>query len=179
MVSPQTPPVAAPSGAAPDVVPPTPPTAYTVPAGAISVSTSPQLITALTHNTGKDIVLTDGAYDNSSYFDDSNGNHVYAEHLGMARLNAGMALGKGAIVEGLVFDVSVAAKAVPDGNSSVLSTWGPDVQVLDTVVRGHTVIEQGLLALSPGGLVVRRCEFFDLQDFGDLRRRQQHPPIRV
>ena len=113
VVSPQTPPVAAPSGAAPDVAPPTPPTAYTVPAGAISVSTSPQLIIALTHNTGKDIVLADGAYDNSSYFDDSNGNHVYAEHLGMARLNAGMALGKGAIVEGLVFDVSVAAKAVP------------------------------------------------------------------
>ena len=166
VASPQTPPVAAPSGTAPDVAPPTPPTVYTVPAGAISVSTSPQLIAALTQNSGKDIVLADGVYDSSSYFNDSSGNHLYAEHLGMARLNAGMALGKGAIVDGLVFDVSAAAKAVPDGNSSVLSTWGPDVQVLDTVVRGHTVIEQGLLALSPGGLVVRRCEFFDLRDFG-------------
>ena len=165
--SPATSPVTTPSaGGTGSVAPPAPPTTYAVPNGAILVTTSAQLVSALANNTSADIVLADGTYDHSSYFNDNSGNHLYAQHLGGAVLTAGIALGEGAIVQGLVVDISDSAKAVPDGNSSALSTWGPGVKVLDTVVRGNSVVEQGLLGFEPAGLTIQRCEFLDFLDFG-------------
>ena len=152
------------------VAAPIPPSTYAVPAGATVVSTPAQLIAALA-GPQADIVLADGSYDAPTYFADSNGSRLYAQHLGGAVLTAGLVVGGnsgsgGAIVEGLAFDVSDPSKVFQGGE---LQTWGPsgnDLQVLDCTFDGHGVIPIGLLASTEQGLVAQRLVFSHFTDEG-------------
>jgi hypothetical protein len=134
------------------------------------VSTSAQLIAALT-GTAKDIVLADGNYDTSGYFQDSNGSRLYGQHLGKAVLNAGLVVGGnsgsgGAVVQGLAFNVSDPSKTFQGG---VVQTWGSagtNTQILDCTFDGNGVVPVGLLAYNPQGLVAQRLTFAHFTDEG-------------
>jgi hypothetical protein len=162
---------------APSVAAPTPPSTYTIPAGALAVSTSSQLITAL-QGSNQNIVLADGTYDNASPFMNTN-NRLYAAHVGQAVLKAGLVLGGnfgsgGGLVQGLTFDVSDPNKTLGGG---IIHIWGPggvNSRVLDTTFRGNKTIPVGLLAYNPQGLVAQRDQFFGFTDVG-LRASNNQP----
>jgi len=148
---------------------PTPPSSYSIPAGAVTVTSSSGLISALSSSTPHDIVLADGVYDNSVAFENANGHHLYAQHLGGAVLKAGLVMGgndgsTGGLVQGIVFDVSNPAKAFYGG---IIHIWGPkgaQSKVLDCVFRGNKAIDFGLYAHNPSGLVAQRLEFYNFTD---------------
>jgi hypothetical protein len=152
------------------VAAPAAPGDYAIPSGATAVSTSSELNSAL-QGSNKDIVLADGTYDNAGPFTNSNGNHLYAAHVGKAILKAGLVLGgngstTGAIVRGITFDVSDSAKTLGGG---IIHIWGPGgakSQILDSTFRGNKTIAVGLLAYNPTGLVVQRDQFFGFTDEG-------------
>jgi hypothetical protein len=150
---------------------PTPPSSYSIPAGAVTVTSSSGLISALNGSTARDIVLADGVYDNSVAFENSNGHHLYSQHLGGAVIKAGLVMGSnygapGGSVQGVVFDVSDPAKVLGGGIVHIWGAGGAQSKVLDCVFRGNNVIPQGLLALNPDGLVAQRLQFYDFQNEG-------------
>jgi hypothetical protein len=154
----------------PAVAPPLAPALYSLPSGALRVTTAAELVAALQGAT-RDIVLAAGVYDNSGPFFDYGAHHLYAEHLGGAVLRAGLVIGSnqgpgGGLVRGLVFDISDPAKAFGGGSLHLWGAGGADAQVLDCVFRGNKVIPYGLLAYSPGGLVAERLQFDDFTDEG-------------
>ncbi|MGC9973942.1 MAG: hypothetical protein ABSC36_00950 [Gaiellaceae bacterium] len=150
---------------------PAPPTSYSIPAGAVVVSNSADLASALASSTSQNIVLADGVYDNSAPFGNANGHHLYAQHLGGAVLKAGLVMGSnygapGGSVQGVVFDVSDPAKISGSGIVQVWGAGGAQSKVLDCVFRGNKVIPQGLLVYNPAGLVAQRLEFYDFENEG-------------
>ena len=160
VTSPPDPP-SSPSG----IQPPAPPASYSIPASAVTVTTSAALKTALAGST-RDIVLADGTYDNSSQFVNSSGHRLYAQHLGGAVLTAGIEMGgngsaSGGLIQGLVFNVSSPAKTLDDGIVHIWGSSGAGSEVLDCVFHGNNVIQFGLLARNPDGLVAQRLQFYD------------------
>jgi hypothetical protein len=154
------------------VAAPQPPTTYSIPSGAVQVSTSSQLIAAL-QGSGQDIVLADGTYDSASPFNDANGNRLYAEHLGGATLTAGLIVGGnwgsgGGLVRGVNFDVSSSAKVLGGAIVHVWGAGGVNSQVLDCYFRGNWTIPAGIKAYQPTGFAARRLEFYNFTDFGLL-----------
>jgi hypothetical protein len=153
--------VAAPSGPLP----------YTVPFGAISVSTSAQLKALLANGTADNIVLENGTYDNPSAFLDSGGDHLYARNLGGAVLTAGIELGANGgpgnpSVQGLAFNVSDPSKV---SDSGIIDIWGPGgqgAQVLDTTLEGNAVIAAGVMGRQVNGVVISRVIATDFTDYG-------------
>src|SRR5207245_7485924 len=77
----------------PDPAPPSPPASYIVPAGAISVSDSAGLVSALAMTTPQDIVLASGVYDNAAPFENPYGHRIYSATLGGAVFEAGLIRG--------------------------------------------------------------------------------------
>lgn len=161
------PPPAASSGPAA----PNPPATYGVPAGATTVSTSAQLLTALGSNTPTDIVLADGVYDNATPFSDAGDHRIYAAHLGGAILRAGIILGGnfgpgGGLIRGIAFDVSDPNKTFEGG---IVQTWGQsgrNSRILDSTFDGHNVVQSGILARQVEGLVVQRVVLQNFQSYG-------------
>jgi len=153
------------------VLAPSPPRPYRLPQHATVVSSARQLESALSRRRARDIVLADGTYDAAGPFSDANGSRLYAQHLGRAVLTAGLVVGGnfssgGAVVQGLAFDVSSAAKTL---QGSELITWGPagdNLRVLDTTFAGHGVVPIGLNAYNPTGLVAQRLTFSNFTDEG-------------
>ena len=135
------------------------------------MTSSSGLISALNSSTPHDIVLADGVYDNSVAFENANGHHLYAQHLGGAVFRSGLVIGgnygaPGGSVQGVVFDVSNSAKA-PEGG--IVHTWGPAgarVKVSDCVFHGNKVVPQGLLTDNSDGLVAQRLQFYDFTNEG-------------
>jgi hypothetical protein len=152
---------------------PRPPGAYVVPAGAVAVDTSAELITALQRSASADIVLADGVYDNGAPFANPNGHRLYAEHLLGATLKAGLTMSTNyglpnGIVRGIAFDVADPNKTF-EGN--IIFIWGPQqygVQVLDSTFRGHGAIGSAIWARQMEGLVIRRVVVRDFTDWGVL-----------
>jgi hypothetical protein len=152
------------------VAPPVPPSTYTIPAGAIRVTSAAGLASALAASTPV-IILADGTYDQSTPFTNAGGSAIYAEHLGGALLRAGLVVGGnfgagGGLVRGVVFDVSTNSKVLGGG---IVHIWGPggrDSKVLDCVFRGNWTLPVGLLAYAPDGLRVERSQFFSFTDVG-------------
>lgn len=154
------------------VAAPIPPSSYAVPAGALYVTTSRELVDALAA-VDRDIVLADGVYDNGTPFDDPNGDRIFAEHLGGATLKAGLVLGGnfgsgGGSVQGVVFDISDTSKVLGGAIVHIWGAGGIDSRVTDCVFRGHGVVPAGLKAYQPAGLVAQRLQFFGFTDFGML-----------
>jgi hypothetical protein len=154
----------------PPVAMPIPPTPYSLPAGATVVSSSEGLTAALAAGM-RTIVLADGTYGASHYFDDWNGSSVIAQNLGGAILTAGLAIGSnsgtgGGIMQGLAFDVLDPAATLQGGE---LTVWGPagrNTQVLDSTFEGNWAIAVGLLDMNPDGLTAQRLHFAHFTDEG-------------
>ena len=138
-----------------------PPAAYAVPAGAVTVTTSADLVSALAAGAPQNIVLASGVYDNASAFTNANGHHLYSASLGGAVLRAGLVMGgnfgPGAgSVQGVAFDVSDSGKTLLN---SVIHVWGPGgrgTRILDTTFNGNNIVGSAILARQPEGLVVQR-----------------------
>jgi hypothetical protein len=153
----------------PGVTPPAPPTSYSLPTGATYVRTSSELSSALGRG-APEIVLADGVYDNSTYFNNT-ASDVYAEHLGGATLTAGMLTGGNfgpgnIVIRGLVFDVNTNSKAF---NGAVIWVWGQggnNASVLDTVIRGNWAVNSGIFAYNPSGFVAQRLQLSSFTDSG-------------
>jgi hypothetical protein len=152
------------------VLAPVAPSSYTLPSGALQVSSSTQLVTALAGSTPRDIVLADGIYDNTAPFYNPNGHRIYAATLGGAVLRAGLTLGGNwgpgnGLVRGVSFDVSDPAKTLAN---SVVHIWGTGAgsQVLDVTINGHKVIGTGVEALALERIVVQRVVVRDVTDYG-------------
>ena len=149
------------------------PSAYTIPAGAVSVSSSAGLIAALAGTTPRDIVLASGVYDNGGAFDDVNGHHLYSATLGGAVLRAGLVLGGNGgpgngSVQGVTFDVSDPSKT---SFNAIVLVWGPGgraARVLDTTFYGHSAVGTAILVRQPEGLVVQRVKARDFNYDGIL-----------
>jgi hypothetical protein len=153
--------VPSPTPAAPTTAtPPTPPSPYSLPAGALWVTSASDLTSALANNQSRDIVLRNGVYDSSGPFDDYRGNHLYAESLGGAVLKAGLILGGnwgpgGGSVQGVAFDVSSSSKTL---QNSIIHVWGTgkNSKILDVTLEGHNAVGSGILTPQVEGLVIRR-----------------------
>jgi hypothetical protein len=157
---------------APGKVPaaPAPPSPYSVPRGARTVSTSAGLIEALARPEPTDIVLADGSYDNPSPFVDANGHRVYAQHLGGARLSAGFVIdgrAGGALLRGLSFDVADRGKTF---NGAIVNVHGSgaDNRLLDLTLDGHGLLSAGLFVRQAEGLLVQRIAVRNVRDWGVL-----------
>lgn len=155
------------------VVPPRDPAAYALPARALRVSTSAQLIAALQGSTPRDIVLANGVYDNSGPFVNTNGHRLYAATLLGVTFRAGINMASnggqpGGLVRGIAFDVADPAKTNQGG---VIFTWGPQqrgIRILDATFYGHKVVYAAIMARQPEGLVVQRVRVRDFTDWGVL-----------
>jgi hypothetical protein len=157
-----TPPPPPPPGSVGGVAAPAqPPAAYAVPAGAVTVTTSAGLVSALAAGAPQNIVLASGIYDNGGAFQNGNGHHLYSATLGGAVLRAGLVMGGnfgpgGGSVQGVAFDVSDSSKTLLD---SIIHVWGPGgrgTRILDTTFNGNNVVGSSILARQPEGLVVQR-----------------------
>lgn len=156
--------------AAPAVRPPARPRPYALPAGALRVSSSAELATALSNGRRETIVLAPGVYDNSRPFSDRDGDRLYAERLGRAVLKTGVVLGAnegapGASIRGLTFDVTDPAKTL---HGSIVHVWGSatHASVLDTRLYGHGRLDSGLLVRQPLAFVARRIVAEGFRSYG-------------
>ena len=134
----------------------------------MSVSSSAQLTSALAAGS-KTIVLADGTYGGSSYFDDSGSSDLYAQHPLGAVLTAGLVVGGnhssgGAVIRGLAFDVTNSAATFQNSEVNIWGAAGEGTQVLDSTFDGNWNVGVGLLALNPDGLVAQRLQFSDFTD---------------
>jgi hypothetical protein len=156
----------------PDPVRPLPPSPYKVPAGALRVTTSAQLVEALRRTRPTAIVLADGVYEGTGPFLNPHGHRLYARRLGGAVLRVGLSLGgndggPGGLVRGLVFDVRDPAKAA---EGAEIMVWGTATQarVLDVTLRGNRVVPSGLVVREPEGFSAARLVVREFTDYGVL-----------
>lgn len=152
------------------VAPPVPPSPYTVPAGAVAVSTSAELLSALGASNPTDIVLADGSYDSAGPFWNSYGHRLYAANLGRAVLKAGLVFGNNwgggnGLVRGVTFDVSDPAKTL---QNSIIHVWGTGAgtRVLDVSMDGHRILGAGVMVRQPEGFVGQRIVARNFLDWG-------------
>jgi hypothetical protein len=149
---------------------PVAPSTYALPAGAVNVATSAQLITALASGTASDIVLANGIYDNATPFYNVSGHRLYAATLGGAVLRAGITMGGNwgpgnGLLRGLSFDVSDPARTVAN---SIVTIWGSGAgsRILDVTLNGHKTIGTGIQAGALDRIVVQRVVATDFTDYG-------------
>lgn len=139
---------------------PSAPAPYAVPGGAVTVSTSAGLVAELA-KPAHDIVLGDSDYNASLPFSNSNGNRVYAAHLGRAVLHAGLTLGGnsgggGGLIQGLAFDVAGTSKVEDNAIVNVWGAAGVNDTVLDTTFDGHGTVGYAIKVTTPEGFTARR-----------------------
>ena len=139
-------------------LPPNPPAAYAIPAGAVRVTSTSGLLSALS-SSALNIVLANGAYGNSSCIS-VNGKHLWAENLGGAILNSGLEFGgnfvqPGGEIHGLKINLATAGAGC---SSTAIDTWGrgANVHVWDSWLDGNNRAAAGGINSTVGGLDVRR-----------------------
>jgi len=155
-----------------DAQPVAAPSGYSLPAGAVRVANTSALISALEDAVPRDIVLADGAYDNSVPFYNVTGHRLYAATLGGAVLRAGVSMGGNwgeghGLLRGISFDVSDPAKTL--GNS-VVEVWGSGAgtRILDTTINGNGIVGSAVAARQVDGLVLERVRARNVTDYGIL-----------
>jgi hypothetical protein len=169
------------------VAPPQPPSAYPLPAQAIWVGSGTELTRALSQEKAQDIILKDGRYHTSGPFDNEAGHRLFAEHQGKAILTSGLNIGSNdgagaARVQGLVFDVREPGNAA---NGAAIEVWGTarNTIVADVAIDGHGVLESGIAARQPEGLVLQRVTAANFRSWGifvdadDFTRTVVEPPL--
>jgi len=146
------------------------PRRYAVPAGAVRVSTSAELQSALTNGRREAIVLGPGIYDDARPFADRDGDQLFAARLGSVVLKTGIVLGSnegapGASIRGLVFNVTDPRKTL---QGSIVHVWGSasHASVLDTRLYGHGRVDAGLLVRQPRAFVARRIVAEGFRSYG-------------
>jgi hypothetical protein len=156
----------------PDPVRPLAPSSYDVPAGALRVRNSAQLVNALRRTSPTTIVLADGLYGGPGPFLNPHGHRLFARRLGGAVLTVGLSLGgndgrQGALVRGIVFDVRNPEKTV---EGAAISVWGTAARarVLDVTLRGNGVVRSGLVVREPEGFSAARLVVRGFTDYGVL-----------
>jgi hypothetical protein len=117
------------------------------------------------------IVLADGTYSSSSYFNDSNSSSLYAQHLGAAILTAGLVVGGnfgpgGATVQGLAFNVTDSSRTFQNSELNIWGDSGERTKVLDSTFEGNWQIGVGVLAMNPNGLVAQRLQLSHFNEEG-------------
>jgi hypothetical protein len=161
---PPPPPTPTPTGT---VALPQAPRSYAVPAGAVSVSTSQQLVSALAGSTARDIVLEDGTYTttgttpSSAYFKNGAGHRLWARNLGRAVLQAALVFGGnyssgGGEAHGLSFDFSDLTKS---WDGAAVGSWGvagTAAKIYDSVFEGHYALSSAIELVQVQGAVVQR-----------------------
>jgi hypothetical protein len=163
---PTAPPPAPPGGRLPASV--IAPSGYTVPAGALMVSNSAELASALAGGTARDIVLASGSYDNGGPFMNGNGHRLYSATLGGAVLRSGLVIGgnggaTGGMVRGITFDVNNSSKTLQDSIIHIWGSAGRGTRILDTTFAGNNVVGHAVLSRQPEGLVMQRVRVRDFR----------------
>lgn len=166
--------------------PPAAPSAYSLPPGAVAVSTSAALERALAVERPTDIVLADGVYDNDEPFTNAFGHRVHAARVGGAVLRAGFVMGHNwgpgnGLLRGLAFDVSAPAKTL---HGDIVHVWGSGKgsRLLDLTFDGHKAVRSGIMVRQPEGVVIQRVVAGNFTDWGvivdanDVNRTVQRPP---
>ncbi len=147
--------------------PPEPPRAYSLPVGAVRVSTSTELKDALANAAATDIVLADGTYDYSTYFHPNAAHRLWAEHLGGGVLKAGILFDEapGSEVHGLKFDVADNGKT---SNGAIVRTAGSGnrLTVTDSWFEGNKAVQWALLFNASDGIAVQRVVIRQFQRDG-------------
>ena len=151
---------------------PRPPGAYPLPDRAVHVDSARELRAALRHRRARAIVLAPGTYGGARPFLNPHGHRLYAAEPGAARLTTGLSLGsnasiRGALVQGLVFDIASARRAF---DNAAITVWGRSrhARILDTVVRGHGAVDSGIRIRQPAGAVVQRVVASGFTSYGIL-----------
>jgi hypothetical protein len=149
---------------------PSAPARYHVPRSGIRVSSARELRRALARRTRTTIVLAPGSYGGRRPFLNEHGHRLYASRLGRSVLRSGLSMGGnrgrgGGRVRGVVIDVDDPRRTV-DG--AAIAVWGSghDSQILDTTVRGHSVLSAAVKARRPDGLRIERLVARGFADFG-------------
>jgi len=149
-----------------------PPGPYKLPAGAVWVHNSRQLVRALARTHATNIVLAAGVYNHHEPFYVRNGSRLYAAHVGQAVLRAGIALGansggSGPLLRGLRFDVRDPRRTL---NDNVIHVWGSasGAKILDTRIAGHGRIDAGIFVRQPEGFVAKRVVVRGFRSYGVL-----------
>lgn len=152
------------------VAAPARPATYAVPASALRVATTAELTSALNRSTATDIVIADGTYDNSTYFQNTNGHRLYAARLGGALFRAGISMGGNSgqgngLIQGLAFDVSSSSKTLQNG---IIHVWGTGSgsRIVDVTMNGNKIIGSGIHFANPDGAVVRRVQVRNFISYG-------------
>lgn len=153
---------------------PVAPASYTVPGGAVSVTDGPTLATALANNTNADIVLQTGTYTPSTatYFNNPNGDRLWAATLGGATLTAGVVCGgngtaSGCEIHGLAFNIT--SSSYTDSSNAAIHAWGSDgvgTKVYDTTINGNYDIDAGIWLDQVQGAVVQRVTVQQMHKYG-------------
>jgi hypothetical protein len=158
------------TGGSTGVTPPTPPSAYTIPAGAVAVSSVSGLSSALSGST-RDIILENGTYSNGSSM--LIGTHrLWARSLGGATLNFGLQIGgngsaSGGEVHGLRFDITNAAATA---DKAAIQIWGSGAGqnsgVFDSWINGHSVLTFGIEDRVTSGFKAQRLIMNNFTSYG-------------
>ena len=177
----------APAAPVAQVAPPQPPAAYPLPAGAVWVDNGAELARALLPEQPQDIVLKDGRYGASGPFNNACGHRLFAQHQGKAILTSGLNIGSndcagGARVQGLAFDVQEPGNAA---NNAAIEVWGTarNMVVADIAIDGHGVLDSGIAARQPEGLILQRVTAANFRSWGifvdadDFKRTVAEPPL--
>ena len=159
------------------------PGSYRVPADAFRVSSAAGLRTALAAPARQAIVLAPGTYGGTRPFANPFGHQLYGAEVGKAVLTAGLSLGGrhgrgGGLVRGLRIDVRDPRRTV-DGAAIAVWGRGRDSRILDTTLEGHGVLDAGVAARRPDGLVIERMVVRRFRDYGvlvDANDRGRHGP---
>jgi hypothetical protein len=146
---------------------PAAPKSYALPATAVAVTTSQELVSALADTTVHDIVLADGVYtttgtsSSSSYFKAATGHRVWARNLGGAVLQAALVFGgnygsPGGEIHGLSFDFSDLGKA---WDGAAFGNWGAagvGTKIYDATFEGNYALGAAIKLVQVQGTVVQR-----------------------
>ncbi|MGH3116800.1 MAG: hypothetical protein ACRDQ2_06740 [Gaiellales bacterium] len=142
------------------------------PADAVVVSTSAELIAALSARVPHDIVVNPGLYDAPTPFVNNNGHRIRAAQPGAAILTTGLVIGgaaasRGGLVQGLAFDVADRKKTLA---GAAINVWGgaKGVRIWDVSVDGHGAIGSAVMARQPDGLIIQRLSGYGFTDYGVL-----------
>jgi dienelactone hydrolase len=160
--------------------PPAGPSAYTLPTGATTVSSSADLVAELALPNAHDIIVADGDYTWTGPVTVAGPHRVWSNSLHGATLHFGLTYAgnadrtDGLELHGLDFqldDASMAPAGV--GSTHVLFTWGQggeDVLVEDCAFDGDLVIGDAIGSFAPNGLVVRRSTISNFWSYGIIAK---------